>query len=114
MSDTQALAPSEENFKALAIENPEELLRWIAAGSLEAADLTFAAEAASMIDDGKRVADALLPLLAHNIASVREGAIYGLATHTSIEGVTAALEKLSQEDPIAEIRIAATSALSRT
>lgn len=59
-----------------------ELLELIKSGRLEPCDLTYAAEiAGNRTDDSEAVRATLLPLLEHEDAVVREGALYGLANH---------------------------------
>jgi hypothetical protein len=68
--------PCENSFKALAKEDPDKLIRWARSGLLEPCDLTFAAEELGSIDYSL---PALVWLLSHDSAVVREGAIVGLA-----------------------------------
>ncbi|MEW6249633.1 MAG: HEAT repeat domain-containing protein [Planctomycetota bacterium] len=73
---------------------------------LEPAELTFAAEIAGEIEGHPEVVPALLSLLAHESALVREGAVYGLAHHLS-QHVRARLADLSADDPSPAVRAAA-------
>lgn len=73
---------SEENFRRLAREQPSVLLTWIQTKLRDRPDLlTFAAEAVGLIPSSADVVAALEPLLRHEKAFVREGAIYGLTPH---------------------------------
>lgn len=72
--------PCEAAFEWLAERHPESLLTLIKTGSLAPTDLTFAAEIAGSLPDAAATRAALLPLLDHEDAIVREGAIYGLAS----------------------------------
>ncbi len=103
--------PCEAAFEFLAENYPPELLRLIASNRLRATDLTFAAEIAGRLSDSAAVRRTLLPLLSHDDAVVREGAIYGLAPHAE-ETVRSALARLSASDPSAAIRLAATETLA--
>ena len=103
--------PCEAAFELLAENYPPELLRLIASNRLRATDLTFAAEIAGRLSDSAAVRRTLLPLLSHDDAVVREGAIYGLAPHAE-ETVRSALARLSASDPSAAIRLAATETLA--
>lgn len=70
--------PCEDLFDELARERPDVLIALIESGTLDDADLTFAAEAlgkSTVIDE---TAACLLRLLKHPVAVVREGALYGL------------------------------------
>jgi len=102
---------SEAEFERLAQEEPSELLQILKTGVLLSADLTFAAEAAGRIPDSDRVKKALLPLLKHPSAVVREGAIYGLARHLDKQ-IATALEKLAYEDDSPGVREAALELIS--
>lgn len=67
-------------------------------------DLSFAAENAGCeSDDGPAVREVLLPLLQHNKAIVREGAIYGLMNHLD-DSVLKEFKRLATEDPNPSIR----------
>ena len=79
------------------------VLRLIESGSLEYYDLTFAAEIAGQLQDSEAVRSALLPLLLHEEAVVREGAAYGLASHLTDE-VAKQLAELAISDPSPGVR----------
>ena len=93
----------------LAAENPAKLF-WMVQHSHSLSELTFAAEAVGMLSDSEAVRAALMPLLGHSIALVREGAIYGLARHLN-DSVMAALRELAQSDPSPGVREAAAELL---
>ena len=98
--------PCEGAFEYLAIKYPESLLQLIASGRLNVEDLTFAAEIAGRIAKPEEVMRALRPLLSHSAAVVREGAIYGLATHLD-DSLRVELRRISNEDASAGVRTAA-------
>jgi HEAT repeat protein len=102
--------PCEGAFEYLATRYPASLLGLIISGRLDPADLTFAAEIAGRLRDDGAVRRALVPLLSHPEAVVREGAIYGLARHLDA-GVRTLLERLAAADPSAAGRTAAADAL---
>jgi hypothetical protein len=103
--------PCEAAFELLAENYPPELLKLIGSDRLRGTDFTFAAEIAGRLSDSTAVRRTLLPLLLHDDAVVREGAIYGLAPHAD-EAVRSALARLSASDPSAAIRQAATETLA--
>jgi len=102
--------PCEDAFEYLADGFPEGLLALIRSGRLEAADLTFAAEIAGRLPDHSAIRSALVPLLSHREAVVREGAIYGLTRHIDA-AVRTTLERLAGGDPSRAVRTAAADAL---
>ncbi len=102
--------PCEEAFAFLASSHPLELMRLVSGGGLEVADLTFAAEIAGRVRD-PRVVSVLLPLLKHASPVVREGALYGLASHAD-DQVLRAIRTLAAKDPSAGVRAAAEDVLS--
>ncbi|HSN97755.1 MAG TPA: HEAT repeat domain-containing protein [Candidatus Nanopelagicales bacterium] len=102
--------PCEGAFEYLAAHHPRHLLRLIQGGKLEHADLTFAAEIAGRLRDEGAVQRALLPLLSHPEAVVREGAIYGLSRHLNAS-VRERFAELAAKDPSAAVRSAAADAL---
>ena len=81
--------------------------------ALEPADLTFAAEDLGRGEDHHMIRRALMPLLDHASAVVREGAIYGLTRHLTPE-VCARLRDMAATDPSPGVRDAATEALEGT
>lgn len=103
---------SEEKFVRFADENPGRLVELIRS-SLRPALLTFAAEAAGRIANTALVVNALLPLLAHADAVVREGAIYGLSPHleASLEAREALRTMLARE-PSPGVKAALNEALA--
>jgi HEAT repeat protein len=107
----QGRRPCEAAFEFLADNHPSELLGLIVSNRLGPTDLTFAAEIAGKLSDSEAVRRTLLPLLMHDDAVVREGAVYGLALHAD-ETVRAALIRHSASDPSPAVRQAATDALA--
>ena len=103
--------PCEAAFEFLADNHPSELIGLIVSNRLGPTDLTFAAEIAGRLSDGAAVRRTLLPLLMHDDAVVREGAIYGLALHAD-ETVRAALIRNSACDPSPAVRQAAADTLA--
>lgn len=87
-----------------------ELLALISSGHLHPIELTFAAEIASRLDDSVGVRAALMPLLNHESAVVREGAILGLASHVD-DAVRTKLRGLVASDPSAAVRSMAADVL---
>jgi HEAT repeat protein len=102
--------PCEGAFEYLAASHPSNLFDVISSGLLDPADLTFAAEIAGRVPDSKAVRRALLPLLSHREAVVREGAIYGLHQHTD-DVVRESLERIAAGDASSAVRRAAVDAL---
>ena len=105
--------PSQNNFEYLARHDPPRLLRWISSGTLPDAALTFAAEAAGLIANSLAVVSALLPLLQHASAPVREGAIYGLQRHLAEPRAREAIKKTLEVDLSTGVREAAQEALEQ-
>lgn len=73
--------PCEAWFEWLVLNAPERLLRLLEGGELEPHHLTYAAEIAGDVPTEcyPRLVSALTTLLEHPHATVREGALYGLA-----------------------------------
>jgi hypothetical protein len=72
----------EAHFLVLAEQRPARLVEWMQTVLASRPELlTFAAEAAGRIQHAPMAVRALLPLLGHPNAVVREGAVYGLAPH---------------------------------
>jgi len=94
-------------FDMLVSHFPHELAKVISGGQLEPANLTFAAEAMGQCKDDDLVRNTLIPLLRHDEAIVREGAIYGLENHKNSD-VSAVLSWMAQNDPSPCIRDLAT------
>lgn len=103
--------PCEAAFEWLAQNHPKALLRLIESGSLAPADLTFAAEIAGTLAEQPAARAALLPLLDHDDAIVREGAVYGLASCLD-DSVRERLKVASGKDRSRAVREAAIAALS--
>lgn len=104
-------ARSEALFKRLATEDPDQLLAALSGTALAPHDLTFAAEAAGEIRDTARAQIALLALLRHDSALVREGVIYGLGKLPVNEQIRTALEEIAHRDSSAGVRAAAADVL---
>lgn len=73
--------PCEGAFEHLLAIAPGQLAILIELGGLRHTDLTFAAEVFGGHVDSELVRRTLLPLLRHEEAVVREGALYGLGNH---------------------------------
>jgi hypothetical protein len=105
--------PCLDSFNKLAKEDPKRLIRWINSGDLDPERLTFAAEALGMGWEDPKVSrvvtDALIRLLNHEAAIVREGAIYGLE-HCQDWGVKNALERVARNDESPNVQLAAREA----
>ncbi len=102
--------PCENAFEYLAARYPGALLSLVQDRRLEAADLTFAAEIVGRLANHVAVRAALVPLLAHAEAVVREGAIYGLTRHID-QATRVILERVADGDRSAAVRTAARDAL---
>lgn len=102
--------PSEALFERLASEDPPRLIEMLATASLPPPLLTFAAEIAGRRLQADTCVPALLRLLHHEAAVVREGVIYGLMGHPG-EEITAEFTRLAEADVSAGVRAAATGAL---
>lgn len=94
---------SDHDAQQLAQNDPVELARIIASGALRDTSLTFAAERLGCAGDRALVLRTLLPLLDHEKAYVREGALYGLAPHSGAD-IRDCYERLASEDPSRAIR----------
>ncbi len=68
----------EDMFDFLAEKHPEQLALLLGSASVRPSDLTFAAEAAGRVADFALIRSAVLRLLGHESALVREGALRGL------------------------------------
>jgi hypothetical protein len=104
--------PCEAVFEFLSLEDPKSLAKIIQEEPLEASDLTFAAEHMGNCEDTALVKKTLIPLLNHNEAVVREGAIYGLANHLD-SVVKYKLFKISKIDKSTAVREAASNIVFR-
>ena len=82
---------SERDAQRLAVDDPAELARIIASGSLRDTSLTFAAELMGAASDSALVVRTLAPLLSHATPVVREGAMIGLGLHMDAPEVVAVL-----------------------
>ena len=103
--------PTEKEFLRLAHESPARLVSWIEDGTLQPAQLTFAAEALGEAQAFEQAVPCLLRLLSHPSSVVREGAIYGLASHMDNPGVRNRLMDVAKDDPREGVRKAASEAL---
>lgn len=92
-------------FEFLIESDPARLIRLIDSGTLEPADLTFAAEIAGRAP-GETSVESLLRLLVHPSPVVREGAVYGLSRQRS-RRVEDRLRELTVTDPSPGVREAA-------
>lgn len=102
-------APSEALFERLAEHDPARLLALLD-DELDPALLTFAADVAGRLLPSDDVVPVLLRLLGHPSPLVREGGVYGLASHITA-GVDSALADLVHKDPSPGVRIAARDVL---
>jgi hypothetical protein len=91
-----AVATCEAMFEYLAMHEPEALIEQLASGALEPSALTFAAEWAGRTGSPAATA-ALVALLEHPSALVREGAVYGLQHLLGGPDVVAALRAHATE-----------------
>jgi hypothetical protein len=102
---------SRARLREMAEQAPAQLVGLVKRGAAwKPADLSYAAE----IIGGLRTSEAtsaLLDLLDHPSAVVREGAVYGLARRVLDPRAVAALRKVSTFDPSEAVRIAAQGAL---
>lgn len=109
-----AAAPTEaceDLFAHLVESDPGRLLGYLRDPELDPTLLTFAAEIAGRIE-GAETVQALLPLLNHPKAYVREGAVYGLALHPDDPHARAAL-RAALDDPSPGVRAAAGEQINR-
>lgn len=107
---------NEENFKYLAERDPQALARIVRQLLREQRVhlLTFAAEAFGYSDDSGLAIETVLPLMSHPNATVREGAVYGLAPHVDRE-VARRFRDILGWEPSPGVRAAITDVLeSRT
>lgn len=93
-------------FEYLAANFPGDLLNLVTSGILAPPATTFAAEIAGRLSNSEAVRTALLPLLDHERALVREGAVYGLREHAD-SAVVARLRWLAEHDASPGVRQAA-------
>lgn len=102
--------PCEAAFEFILAHDPSQLALLIKSRGLHPGDLTFAAEILGRSTESNRVRAVLVPLLRHEEAVVREGAIYGLAAH--LDAVARdELSRLATSDRSAAVRTAAGDAL---
>ncbi len=98
-------------FERLATKDPARLFALVVSGTLKVPDLTFAAEWLGQCDASLAV-PALLLLLSHESAVVREGAIYGLGNHVDVGEVRGMLDRLVSTDASQAVRLAALEAIA--
>lgn len=100
-------------FTELAKDDPKRLVALLTSNTLAFHDLTFAAEAAGRTGLPE-AQDALLQLLTHTSAVVREGAVYGLGYFLGDSGswTRQRLAFIAKFDPHPEVRAAALETLS--
>jgi hypothetical protein len=103
--------PCESLFQRLVHRNPQRLIDLVTGGTLASEDLTFAAEILGHYTDSDAVRAALLPLLEHERAYVREGVVYGLGRHLD-ETVRARLALVAETDADLAVRDAAAEVLA--
>lgn len=101
---------NEAYFVHLARHDPARLADLLQVGVLPPEDLTFAAEMAGNIQDSELIRPALLRLLEHSSAVVREGAILGLDRHLD-DRTRERLRELAMTDPSPGVRVTARDAL---
>lgn len=75
--------------------------------------LTFEAEALADKPTSPEIVETLLVLLRHDSPVVREGAIYGCASHMGMPELFLAVDRMAIEDPSVGVRAAAKEALTR-
>lgn len=95
--------PCESAFYAMPAA---ELIALISSTSLAPEDLTFAAESAGQHAEA---VPALLTLLDHEQAVVREGALYGLTPHVDVQNVAEKLREVARHDSSGAVRVVAAS-----
>ena len=100
---------SEAAYDALAQSNPAELASIIDARSMPDAALTFAAEAMGNARDSEMARAALITLLRHPSAVVREGAILGIQRHLDAASRLLLSELLDDASPA--VRVTARDAI---
>jgi HEAT repeat protein len=104
----------QETFERLAREQPNQLVELIRKERIpDPADLTFAAESLQRAPNDQGVLEVLMALLSHPSPLVREGAIYGWASHMTLAAMTA-IQRLASSDPSRGVRAAAQAALEDT
>jgi hypothetical protein len=93
----------EDRLLRMATDDPNALASLIDGGTLRPATLTFAAEYLGHATDTALVTRTLLPLLDHELAYVREGAMLGLGRHQS-PAVVERLRLMVERDPVLALR----------
>lgn len=102
---------SDTDYDELALRDPGALLKLISDGTLRVSRLTYAAEALRLVADSAAARKTLLTLLDHPSRVVREGAIYGLATHLNDAVVVARLRHVAINDSSEGVRWVASDLL---
>ena len=97
--------------KDLAEQCPDILVAWIDMGFIPDSTMTFAAEYLGTDVDSETIRHTLIPLLDHQSAVVREGAILGLSRHRNDE-VNALLQQIAKTDASPAVREVAEDFLS--
>jgi HEAT repeat protein len=106
------MALDEERARKLAQDDPRMLIAILKDATREPHELYFAAESAAYTQEPD-VVEALLPLLSHHNAVVREGAARGLSESASDPAARVRLQEVRVRDPVEAVRIAADDALMR-
>ncbi len=102
--------PSEALFARLATDDPARLVVMLTSGELSPGLLTYAAEIAGQQLPSAMVVPALLTLLRHEKAVVREGAIYGLSGHEDLR-IESEIHRIAMTDGSPAVRSVAVGAL---
>ncbi|MDO8446653.1 MAG: HEAT repeat domain-containing protein [Deltaproteobacteria bacterium] len=103
----------QDEFDYLAQNHPGILVALIKNNEIEDTLLTFAAESLGLSKNTELVETTLLPLLKHQFAPVREGAIYGLQRHIfDSSKIHEAIQDVSLNDTSKGVRSAAHDAIS--
>lgn len=102
--------PCRALFSYLVEHSPRTLVRLASSGVLDPVELSFAAEALGLVEPPQFARPVLSRLLAHPDPIVREGAIYGLATHLD-STLASSLTRLAERDPSPGVRLAAEETL---
>ena len=102
----------QDEFDYLSQYHPGILVALIKNNELEDTLLTFAAESLGLSKNTELVETTLLPLLNHQFAPVREGAIYGLQRHIyDSSKILEAIQYVTLKDTSKGVRTAAQDAI---
>ena len=100
-------SPSRLAFEEMAQSSPAKLAAWMLSGAIPNGHLSHAAEIlgreTEAVEHADGVATVLLMLLSDESPLVREGAVYGLRYHRSIE-IREFLQRQGKEDPSPGVR----------